>query len=228
MENRIMNKYVMMDMQTDDQYDYKNLAKLDLRNISVEIAKSMKGIKNVACIIVPSDNNELESVIMAVPKKNVATILRLPSKGNMYEYSGKIAFTPENLPKEHGYFFVQGIAYFTNPNNVEMSNIKLSAVGEVFIGANVNIDVIQVTGIQKKGEFLYVNEFKGDVLNREYIENLKPKTLLYFGQNDKVKIDKNLTVDDLKSKEIIVYYDENVTKLKGNQAVMNYINSTLI
>lgn len=40
-----MNKYVKADMQTDDQYDYKNLGKLDMRNFTVEATRSIRGIK---------------------------------------------------------------------------------------------------------------------------------------------------------------------------------------
>lgn len=127
-----MKNNVKMDIKTDEQYDIKNVAKIDLRNITVEVAKNIKGIKNVALIIIPSDNEELAGAIMAIPKKNVATILRLPEKANIYEYTGKVFFTPDNLPKEDGIIFAQGTVYFTNPNNVQMPSINLVAIGQPF------------------------------------------------------------------------------------------------
>ncbi|MDE6967949.1 MAG: hypothetical protein K2P12_04745, partial [Clostridia bacterium] len=166
--------------------------------------------------------------IMAIPKKNVATILRLPEKANIYEYTGKVFFTPDNLPKEDGIIFAQGTVYFTNPNNVQMPTINLVAIGQLFVGENVNIDLTYMTGTQKNGDFLYVQELKCDSLNAEFIENLKPKTLLHLGQNRKVKIENDIIVEMLKRKEVFVYYDENITKLKGNKSVITYINSTAL
>ena len=59
------------------------------------------------------------------------------------------------------------------------------------------------------------------------LANLKPSTLVHLGQKRKVKIAKNITVEELKNKNVSIYYDSEVTKLSGNKNVISYINSTL-
>ncbi|MCX4367229.1 MAG: hypothetical protein OSJ67_04455 [Clostridia bacterium] len=222
-----MNKYVKADMQTDDQYDYKNLGKLDMRNFTVEATRSIRGIKNVGMLIMPSDNPTLAGAIAAVPKKNIGAQIAIPSTENVREYSGKLHLTPDILPDDGGHLFTEGIIYFTNPDNAPMPKYDLTAIGQIFIGANVNLNILNLIGIQKKGNFLYSVELKGNVFDAMTLANLKPSTLVHLGQKRKVKIAKNITVEELKNKNISIYYDSEVTKLSGNKNVISYINSTL-
>lgn len=95
---------------------------------------------------------------------------------------------------------------------------------------NKNLYIDDVNGRLKRGNFENVNYFNGKKIEKKYIEELPNKTLIVLGKgyNNKTKIiiDKSVTSDILKSKEIIFYNKYN--KIKANSEAINYIQANTI
>ena len=188
--------------------EYKNVAVCDLRNISVESAKQIEGIINVALVVMPKDaSEELKAALAAIPQKNVATTVYMSKEGNMGLKNGLTIITDADFaPGQENYLICNGIVVFQK---------KLQQ--------NCGITMGTLNGMRAYLDFEECHQFAGKVtVDKDMLDLLEAKTLAVAAK--KIVIAPDVTVEQLKEKKPCFVAGEKIACSKETAAYVK-VNS---
>ena len=177
---------------------YKNLPVLDLRKLSVEEAKQIEKIENVAVLLLPDDGDpELRSAIAAIPKKNVACTLQVSSQNSCAVYNGIYVGTKEDLSKDQ-IIIVNGAGVISDcPAE---SRARFIVNGMMVRKSGVDLNILQLNGLNAAADFEnVVTQLEGLEVDRDLLEFSENKTL--FLSVDEMKISRDVSKELLLEKQ---------------------------
>ena len=177
---------------------YKNLPVLDLRKLSVEEAKQIEKIENVAVLLLPDDGDpELRSAIAAIPKKNVACTLQVSSQNSCAVYNGIYVGTKEDLSKDQ-IIIVNGAGVISDCP--EESRARFVINGMMVRKSGVDLNILQLNGLNAAADFEnVVTQLEGLEVDRDLLEFSENKTL--FLSVDEMKISEDVSKELLLEKQ---------------------------
>lgn len=175
-----------------------NMVVVDLRKVSsVEEAKKIEEMKNIACLIMPDDADpEISAAIQAIPKINVAHTLYLPKNTLLRQMSGNILLTPAIL-KEDGYLMVNGNAVVEEC--IDDWNAALIMTGNLIYPKHAPAKIHSASGQVSAYDYEHYVAFNDDFeLDAATVDLLEYKTLLNIDGD--LRIRKDVTLEQLKEK----------------------------
>ena len=177
---------------------YKNLPVLDLRKMSVEEARQIEKITNVAALLLPDDGDpELRSAIAAIPKKNVACVVPVPSQVPNSVRNGIYIGTKEDLSKDQ-ILIVNGAGVISDcPAE---SRARFIVNGMMVRKKGTDLNILEINGLNVFFDFEnVVTQLEGLEVDRDLLEFSENKTL--FLSVDEMKISEDVSKELLLEKQ---------------------------
>lgn len=207
--------------------EYKNVAVCDLRNISVESAKQIEGIVNVALVVMPKDaSEELKAALAAIPQKNVATTVYMSKEGNMGLKNGLTIITDADFaPGQENYLICNGITVLQNISPETRGTLCCNGI-VVFqkkLQQNCGITMGTLNGMRAYLDFEECHQFAGKVtVDKDMLDLLEAKTLAVAAK--KIVIAPDVTMEQLKEKKPCFVAGEKIACSKETAAYVK-VNS---
>lgn len=201
----------------------------DLRNISsVEEAKAITSIHDVALIILPKDiPAEVNAALLAIEKKNIAATISLSADAKVNMING-VHEVRENDFDASGetLLMINGVCII-HRLSPEVKG-KMIVNGVVLLHDQFQegcpIEFLMFNGINKYADFDQVKVFPNTLeVTGEFLEYIPPKTVLTIGTE--AVFDDTVTVDMLRSKEPLFIVGSKITCPKKLEA---YLKATAI
>lgn len=189
--------------------EYYDLPVCDLRHIaSVEEAKSIKSIYDVAMLILPKNADpEVMSAIAAIEKYDIANIVYLDPNAKVSIINGLSSINKSSAPADtETCYIVNGVALVEDlPEN---GKINLTVNGAVFIKkfleGNAALTLDAINGTVQYIDFDDFKMFQNELeLDLESISYLNENTLLVVG--NKLTVADDVTVDALREKKLQLF-----------------------
>ena len=177
---------------------YKNLPVLDLRKLSVEEARQIEKIENVAVLLLPDDGDpELRSAIAAIPKQKVVCTLQVPSQIPCAVYNGIYMGTKEDLSKDQ-IIIVNGAGVISDCPEESCARFVIN--GMMVRKSGVDLNILQLNGLNAAADFEnVVTWLEGLEVDRDLLELSENKTL--FLSVDEMKISRDVPKELLLEKQ---------------------------
>lgn len=230
----------------EDDWTIKNMVVCDLTYVSTEEgAREIKSIKNCGIIYMPANApDEVKSILSKIKLKNIGMVMWVDSNERkaIKIVSGDEILRQKNLGQcEH--ILVLGNITIPSDNltyNHETPPVKLNITGTALISKDImdsgQIEIEQLIGdVSKNIKFDDIKEAHTNEIDKYFIEELVPNTIISFSYaysgKKRVKIDKNVSVELLKQKNI--YFDINTNLVnekfwKCSDEVKSYIRTHIV
>ena len=213
-------------LETKDHGDstktfYENISVLDLRHMNdPEAVKTIGGIENVSQVIITKpDTSELQQAWAGVAMENISLILYVDKDDEMLSYNGKTKLDLSGFEDDKSYLLsVNGVSiiYGCPIGDAKIKlNIKGSSIVEEKVFKNSNI-IVESNGKIYNKPFDHVIDIKDNIFTVSHIDNLEKNSLLLCKNNKVMKIDKGVTEEMLKNKNVTFIFKRKGYKCSKN------------
>ena len=212
---------------------YNNIALLDLRHITtIEAVAEIEEIRNVAVLILPSVSTpEFQKAWTRVGMTNIAKTIYIEESDEFIIHNGtsEMNLSSTGTARRIVYMLNGTGIIFGEPNKDKI--IELIVNGLVIIQSSL-VELPKLK-IDANGKVIYVdfekfNTVQDKTISVSHIENIEKNTLIICQNKDSVKIDKTVTEQKLKDKNIkFVFFGKGYKCSKELRGYMS-INSSLV
>jgi hypothetical protein len=206
--------------------EYVNMAMCDLRHITLEAAKEIREITNVALVIFPKTGSpELMAALARIEQTNVASTMYLDDGEEVQVVNGIRQLNDADFaPDGSTIMLVNGVCVAGNLSKETKGKIHLNGmvIFSKALEGGCGIRFPMLNGMVNYLEYSDVKICGGEVeLDADMLSYLEPGTLLLSGEM--VRVAPDVTGEMLKEKRIIIFAG---TKILCDKKNIGYIKAT--
>ena len=185
---------------------YNDMPVCDLRDIqSVETAKAIKCISDIAVLILPKDApQDVMEALEAIPKEDIGTVVKLSLADNISVINGLTVLYDGDIPKENPpVYIVNGtlICRTLSPEKNPRVIVNGAIVLHESLKDSVGIQILVQNGVKIYVEFEEYKSYSPDLeVDADFLKYVNPKTLLIAGRD--ILIDEDVSPEMLLEKSV--------------------------